>query len=1111
MSTLRFLLAGLRHYLGMHLGVGLGAAVASAVLVGALCVGDSVRSSLAGQAAARIGRMDGVVFGGERFFRDQLANDMGAAEQLDCAPVLLLPAVAATPRGDRRVPDVRLGGVDERFFALSPSGASPLEGGRRLGPAEALLSPELARRLGTDSGDTLVLRVDPPSAVPRDLSLSNTDPSVALRVQVAGIAGEDAFGSFALDTSPGAPANLFVDLAWMQAELDLGPRANLVLVKVRAFEAEGLAPLERALTSAWTLADASLKTEPLDGGQRELVTERLFLDEPVAAALEDFDAAPLTGVFTYFVNRIALGERSIPYSMVSAIGPLGAGGASLEARDPLLALSAGLGPNELRLNDWAAKDLAPEPGAELRLDYYTVDASRRLVEASASFSYAGSMPLAGTAAGEELMPAFPGLADAESCRDWEPGTPVDLEAIRDEDEAYWDEYRGTPKAFLNLETGIDLWTSRFGALSGVRVAPEHEAALLAHLRENLSPAELGLVPRDVRTPASLSSNSPTDFGGLFLGLSFFLIAAAVLLTTQLFLFGVEGRASEHGLLLALGVGRSKLRRLVAGEAGLVALLGVLLGAPLGLALTRLVLAGLDSLWADAVARMSIAFDWTPKSLVIGALAAWLTTLLSILWGVRRAVAAPIAGLLAARQGVAIEQRPVSAWRTWAICAIAAAGALIALVLVDPAGGPAASGAFFGAGAGVLFAGLWLLRLWLHGASTRSPLAGPLVLGFTNARRRPGRSLASAALVASGAFLVLAVGANRLGTPADPLARDTGTGGFAFYGTTSLPLAQDLETVEGLDAFGLEEADLAGASFVRLRRRDGDDASCLSLAKAAAPPLLGVDSDALAARKAFPFASTIEDRDSPWSLLEMDLGPDVVPAIGDATSLTWQLKVGIGDELDYVDERGRAFRVRIVGALADTILQGDLLLSEERFQERYPTQGGYRRLLVDVDPERAAELRDTLTSALSDLGLALEPSAERLDRFHGVQNTYLSIFQALGALGLLLGSVGLGLVVLRNTQERSAELALMGALGIARRRVRAVITAEYGMLLAWGLGAAALASLVAMVPLLAGTRPGEALRQAGLLVAAIGGTGLISILIVVWFLARRPPLRALREE
>ena len=56
------------------------------------------------------------------------------------------------------------------------------------------------------------------------------------------------------------------------------------------------------------------------------------------------------------------------------------------------------------------------------------------------------------------------------------------------------------------------------------------------------------------------------------------------------------------------------------------------------------------------------------------------------------------------------------------------------------------------------------------------------------------------------------------------------------------------------------------------------------------------------------------------------------------------------------------------------------------------------------------------------------TAERLARFHRVENTYLSTFQTLGGLGLLLGTVGLATVLLRNVLERRRELALLAAVG-----------------------------------------------------------------------------------
>lgn len=1130
MNLLRLVLAGLRYNARMHVGVLLGAAVATGVLVGALAVGDSVRHTLRGQAAARVGSIDAALAGGDRFFRVALATELADSPGVaSAAPVVQLPAVASTPRGDRRVLDARVLGVDDRFFAFAPA-AGTLEAP---GDREVYLAQVLAAELGVSLGDTVILRVEKPSAIPRDLALSPDDNTAALRVKVTRIVDADEFAAFALDASPRPPGNALVDLEWLQKQLELDATANLLLVGRSSGYA--LAAAESRLDQIWQLADVALGIQTLASGERELVSRRIFVDEPVVEVLDAFDAVSLTGVFTYFVNWIrppgsperseSPERRGIPYSMVTGIGPLGT---APPRDDPLLALCAGLEPGELRLNDWAATDLAAHglietPGAAIELEYHVVDASRKLVTRAHTFKYAGRAPaisdatgalgpLEGTAAGVELMPAFPGLADADSCREWEPGTPVDLDAIRDNDEAYWDDFRGTPKVFLRLDEARDLWSSRFGALTGVRFDAADEEAVVTALRAALDPRTLGLFLRDVRGAADRSGDSPTDFGGLFLGLSFFLIFAALLLTTQLFLFGVEARESELGLYVALGFTARRIGRILLCETGLVAVLGTALGIPLGLFYTRAVLAGLDSLWADAVARQTIAFHATPSMIAVGAGSALMATLLAVAWGLRRALHRSARVLLFSRQGLEVSPAPANARRTWAIIVVLVVVSVGVGATVDPAAGPSASGAFFGAGAALLTAGILVVRLWLRRVrSGAQPLAGVASLGATNATRRAGRSLGSVALMAIGTFLVLSVGVNRLGPPQDVYARDAGTGGFAFYGRTSLPLLQDLTTVQGRDQFGLEEDDLDGVELVRLRARDGDDASCLNLSRPSTPPLLGVDPVALGSRGAFPFAKTIRNVADPWSLLAEELPDGTVPAIGDITSLTWQLKVGIGDTLDYVDERGQPFQVRIVAALADTVLQGDLVIAESQFERLYPSQGGYRRFLVDVPADRADEVRSTLTEALADVGLQLEPAADRLATFHAVQNTYLSIFQMLGALGLLLGSVGLGLVVLRNTQERRGELALLSALGFTRARVRRVILAEYGGLLAAGLAVGVLASLLAIVPLLASSTGDGSFTRLLVLVGIVAANGFLWIVLAVAAVSDRDPARGLRED
>ena len=78
---------------------------------------------------------------------------------------------------------------------------------------------------------------------------------------------------------------------------------------------------------------------------------------------------------------------------------------------------------------------------------------------------------------------------------------------------------------------------------------------------------------------------------------------------------------------------------------------------------------------------------------------------------------------------------------------------------------------------------------------------------------------------------------------------------------------------------------------------------------------------------------------------------------------------------------------------------------------------------------------TIEDALVDFGADATGTAERLAEFHRVENTYLSTFQTLGGLGLLLGTVGLATVLLRNVLERRRELALLGAVGYRRGHFR----------------------------------------------------------------------------
>lgn len=1107
MNPIVLVLAGLVHHWRTHLGVAAGFTLAATVLTGALLVGDSARGSLRERALARIGSADVALVGGERLFRMDLAAELGSELGVQAAPALVAPASASAGGGKRRANGVSVVGVEASFMRLAPQ-PGLVEAPQ---PGEALLARSLAARLEVDAGEEVLLRVSRPSALPLDMILAQTDDAtLAVRVTVREVIGDEEFARFALSAGPRDPANAFVDLSWLnnQLELDDQGRANLVLLASEDPPGELEARAREALRSAAQLDDLQLALVELEDGTLELSSSRVFLDAPIGAAAARMEGAP-TGVLTYFVNALRGESGEVPYSMVTAMGPLS------DQRAPGLddVFPSDLPRDGVVISTWLAEDQGLEVGSDLELDYFVPGPDRRLSEASAKLTVRSVVPMQGLAGDRTLMPAFPGLDDADHCADWDPGVPVDLDEIREADEEYWDEWRGTPKAFISLEAGRELWGSRFGDLTAVRFLPG--TAVEEELLARLDPAALGLEVRDLRGPALAGSDTPTDFGGLFLGLSFFLIAAALLLTGLLIAFGVESRAQEVGLYLALGFSSGRVRRLLFTEFLLVTIGGVLLGAWLGGAYTRAVLAGLDSAWSDAVASTPMRYHGQAVTFWIGAAATLAVSAASAWWTLRGQVSRTAVELFAADVGDASSTGRPHGMSGRLVAAGTGLGALVMVVSAPPGSGPDAALAFFGAGALALACTLLVVRGWIRGmdGSTRPP--GSLrALAFRNAGRRPGRSLATVALLAWGTFLVVSIGVHRRETTdQDPTVRASGTGGFSFIAEASVPVPFDLAEPEAVDFYALDPAVMEGASFVGLRVRDGDEASCLNLGAPQAPRLVGVRAGELVRRQAFTFAE-VEGGDgveSPWELLRPAEPGGAIPVIGDAASVTWSLKLGLGGELEYRDERGEPFRVRIVATLSDSILQGDLLMAEEAFQARFPSASGYRRILVEAPRELADALSEELTAALSTEGVEMVPTLRRLAEFRSVQNAYLDIFQLLGGLGVLLGSLGVSIVALRNALERRGEFAALGAMGFNTRRRSALLFWEHVPLIGLGLGTGAAAALLALLPALRARGAGPALGEAPLLAAATLALALGGVTLTALLSVRGDSLEGLRSE
>lgn len=1030
-----------------------------------------------------------------------------------------------------------------------------------------ILNEALATRLNAKVGDSVVLRIHKPSALSRDAVITpRDDMSVAMRLRVNGIVGEHEYGNLNLSASQIPPLNAFVRLEELAAAAELQGRANVLLAapmnklpKVRgvakwvhqlngllakisprlvikmkrepvAAEAEEQVHfMNTTLHQAFELADAELSVRPTRAQTEiELSTPRIFLDDAVIAGAVQtgaYDSAraagylprpfsPVTtttlqglpfvtnyiGILTYLANLIRAGDRTTPYSMITAAGP------------PYT--PADLGENEILVNEWLAEDLAVKAGDEIDVSYYLADSGAQLLERTNRFRVRAVVPLEGIYADRALMPEFPGLAKAESTHDWDAGFPL-VHKIRDKDEAYWKQHRGTPKAFVSLATGQRLWGNRFGKLTAIRwpipekvTAGEFRGAIQRNLLSNLAPATVGLSFYPVRQRALAAVSQGQDFGQLFLGLSFFLIVAALILMALLFQFGLEQRASEVGTFLALGFTPKQVRRLFLREALMLALIGAVIGTFGAVAYSQLMLRGLSTIWRDAVQTSGLQFHAEPGTILIGLLAAVMVCTVTILLVLRKQASRPARELLTEDMHTT-RSAPVHG-RTpamFALLMLTGAAILVVWALAKDEVSPAV---FFSVGPLVLVAGVFAMRALFSALSRQTSLENITLgsLGLRGCIRRHKRSLAIVIMLACGTFMVISVGANRRDADRNAFDRKSGTGGFALIGQTSIPIVHDLNTSAGREFFGLSDRDLEGVSFVPMRVKEGDDASCLNLNRAQRPRILGVNPDLLLTRNAFTFPK------GGWPLLQQqpaDRSESNIPTIGDENSIRWALDLKVGDTLELTDDVGRDFKLQIAGTLANSILQGNLLISEKDFVARFPHESGYRMFLIDAPSNRVTEVAATLSRAMQDVGLDLVPAARRLAEFNAVQNTYLNTFQILGGLGLVLGSVGLGVIVLRNVFERRGELGVLQALGLRRRRLQWFVLSEHLALLGLGTVVGVVAALIAVLPAL--LAPGAATHYRALLFTVLGivASGLVWTWLATCWAMRGELLKALRNE
>ena len=488
----------------------------------------------------RLGPIDLLLLS-DRFFSPELADQVQHAD-VTAEPAVILPQITVEVQNAGR----RTNGVF--VSAWTENGLPELA---TIANDEIVINRALANELGVGVGDQLIIRLPEFNQVPADSPLGRKDDRVRSRggLRVREILEPVGLGRFSLALNQQDVPNAFVALSVLQRTMGVGDSVNAIVFTRKSPQstpeadrllAEQLTrQLKPSLNDFGVVASVESGTydDPVSGTERlawrylQFTTDRMIFDDVAADAIAGSlpSGAKVGRVLTYLANSLQIegSDGEIPYSTVSAV-------------DDRLASElwpdVSLDKNGILLNSWAAEDLGAKVGDRIQLDYFDPETTHgNAVEKSEYFTVQGIVPVVQperpfsrrsaasfseppTVANDPgLTPMVEGVTDQDSIDDWDPPFPFDQRRVQAEDDAYWEYYRTTPKAFVSMKAGRRMWGSRFGATTSIRIpwtdeSPDdvERAALegLQNVQENL-----GFVVRPLRADSLAAASGTTPFEG----------------------------------------------------------------------------------------------------------------------------------------------------------------------------------------------------------------------------------------------------------------------------------------------------------------------------------------------------------------------------------------------------------------------------------------------------------------------------------------------------------------------------------------------------------------------------------------------------------------------
>lgn len=998
----------------------------SAVITGSLLTGSSVRNSLKAIASEKLGKTEYVISSGNRYISTDLSREL-FSKGIKGSGFLDIKGSVSNLISQQSVNGANIYFIENGFFPFINERSITID------PGTVIVNEKLASRLSLKAGDDVIIRFRNLSDIPADAPFAPSEEDFeSVVLKIGRVVDGSEGGNFSLGINQVVPHNVFVNFSDLEKVSEWKPKHNRVITggendKIAEILSEIIKPVHTGL-----ITRVSSVT-----GESELISERIFIDSLLAESIMSVipESSP---AITYLANSIRFKDKMTPYSFVTALDSSVCGLADKK--------------NGIIINRWLSDDLEAQEGDSLVVSWYTPDSLNHLIEKQQVFIVEKIVEMKGIWADSLLMPDFPGISGKESCTQWDAGVQIDTRVIRDKDEQYWNNHKGTPKAFINYETGRRIWGNSLGISTSIRFQKDIQSdEVTDQLTGNIDPSLSGITIRNILSDSIEAADESVDFGTLFISLGFFLILACFILLWLTVAGEIENRKYMIRVLYSTGYRRSKILHILLIEFFIIAFAGCLAGSVAGYFFNSLITSALNSVWSGAVQVNTLRSYFDLTVIVTGFLACFfiLCVFLYIL------VSIHLKRYFQNKSRLPFTSRIKKVWMLLVITAVITT-ILILFSITDLSNIPIS----FLSGVMLLITALVLFWYLMHVRNSRTRLSGYSDISALYYAKYPSQGILPVLLISTGIFAFMITVVNRKDFSSLNNERSSGTGGFDYWIECTIPLSEDITRLIEEDEKSCQ------IEFIGMKKQPGNDASCLNLNHITTPPLLGVNPADLLRKEAFSFARHLKNEtvESPWEYLSIEPGKNSVYAIADQTVLDWGLKIGIGDTLIIRAENGQPLNVIIAAGLQSSVFQGYLIIGSAEFRKYFPSVTGQSVFLAESgNPVADNDCIEVLNDRLSMYGTETSSTVERLTTFYQITNTYLSVFGVFGGFGMIIGIAGLGLVLVRNYTNRKKEFALMLATGFSFRTIKRVILSEQVKIMVYGITTGIISAIIATMP------------------------------------------------